>query len=380
MRRRDFISLLGGAELSWSRPQNSWGWLRTTINSFIIALLMLAFALPAEAQKKPLEIGVLALGPRYVPAWRCGEADHRSGSAEPSHETMPIYVLGLLSELEKLKYVEDRPENAGKPGRRFILHLRTGTLQQVRGFAQEFVDKRVDAIVAIATATVRIAQEETRGSSIPILMGAVSQPVTEGFVQSLARPGGSITGVSHQLLQGSGKRVELFKQMLPGLRRMLTIRMPGYTVSEKSMVEIRAAAERLKIEVLDWTVTSRSELQAKLANVRLETADGIMITPDSLIISNLDLMLETSLARRVPTFGLMDYIAKWGAIAAYGPSAHQAGERVARYLDKISNGAKPGELPVEATDPTYVVNLKAAECLGVSVPFDVLRQADRVIR
>jgi len=369
----------GVQELSWSSPWNNWGWLRSTINSLITALL-LTFPLPANAQKKPLEIGVLALGPRYIPAWRCGQADHRPGSAEPRHETMPIYVLGLLSELEKLKYVDDGQENAGKPGRRFILHLRTGTLPQMRGFAREFVDKRVDVIVAIATATVRVAQEETRGSSIPILMAAVSQPVAEGFVQSLARPGGFITGVSHQLLQGSGKRVEMFKEMLPGLRRLITMRRPGYTVSEKSMVEIRAAADRLKIEVLDWTVTSRSELQVKLASVERETADGIMITPDSLIISNMDLMLETSLAQGVPTFGLMEYMADWGALAAYGPSAYQAGGRVARYLDKISNGAKPGDLPVEPIDPTFAVNLKAAECLGVSPPFEVLRQADRVIR
>jgi putative ABC transport system substrate-binding protein len=293
---------------------------------------------------------------------------------------MPIYVLGLLNELEKLRYIEDRQENAGKPGRRFALHVRTGTLPQMRAFAREFVAKRVDVIVAIATATVRVAQEETRGSSIPILMAAVSQPVAEGFVHSLARPGGVITGVSHQLLQGSGKRVELFKEMLPSLRRMITIRMPGYSVSEKSMVEIRAATDRLKMEVLDWTVTSRAELQAMLTNVRQDTADGIMITPDSLIISNLDLVLETSLAQRVPTFGLMDYMADWGALTAYGPSAYQAGVRVARYLDKISNGAKPGDIAVEPIDPTFVVNLKTAECLGVSVPFEVLRQVDRVIR
>jgi putative ABC transport system substrate-binding protein len=146
------------------------------------------------------------------------------------------------------------------------------------------------------------------------------------------------------------------------------------------MVEIRAAADRLKIEVLDWIVTSRAELQAMLAKVRRETADGFMILPDTFVISNIDLVLETSLEQGVPTFGLQDFMADWGALGAYGPSTYQAGGRVARYVDKISKGAKPGDLPVEPIDPTMVVNLKAAACLGVSLPLPVLHQADRVIR
>jgi putative ABC transport system substrate-binding protein len=353
---------------------------RSSAIYLVIAALLLTFPLPARAQEKPLEIGVLALGPRNLPVWQCGQGTPRLAAAEPRRETMPFYVRGLLDELEKLKYVENRPDNAGKTGRRFVLDLRMGTLPEVRGFAREFARKRVDFIVAVATATVQIAQEETRDSTIPILMTGVSDPVGEGFVQSLARPGGFITGVSHQQVQGSGKRVELFKEMLPGLQRMITIRMRGYSVSEKSMVEIRAAADRLKIEVLDWIVTSRAELQAMLAKVRRETADGFMILPDTFVISNIDLVLETSLEQGVPTFGLQDFMADWGALGAYGPSTYQAGGRVARYVDKISKGAKPGDLPVEPIDPTMVVNLKAAACLGVSLPLPVLHQADRVIR
>ena len=102
--------------------------------------------------------------------------------------------------------------------------------------------------------------------------------------------------------------------------------------------------------------------------------------PISLILSNLDLVLETSLARRVPAFGLQDHIAAGGAIGAYGPSAFQAGARVASYIDKISRGAKTAGMPVEPVDPTFVINLKAAECLGISPPLELLRQADHVIQ
>jgi putative tryptophan/tyrosine transport system substrate-binding protein len=346
----------------------------------VVAALLLASASVAIAQEKPLEIGVLALGPRKLPVWQCGTGAPQLAAAQPHHETMPFYVRGLLDELEKLKYVENRPDNAGKPGRRFVLDLRMGTPPELRSAAREFVRKRVNVIVSIATTATRIAQEETKDNPIPILFPGISDPVGDGFVQSLARPGGFITGVSHQQVQGSGKRVELFKEMLPGLKRMITLRRPGYGPAEKSMPEIGAAVARSQIEVLDWTFDNREELQALLAKVKRETADGFMILPDSAVISNMDLVLEKSLEQGVPTFGLQDFMADWGAIGAYGPSAYQAGGRLAGYIDKISRGARPGDLPVEPTDPTFVINLKAATCLGVPLPLTVLQQADRVIR
>jgi putative tryptophan/tyrosine transport system substrate-binding protein len=345
-----------------------------------LAGLVLAHPTPAAGQERPLDIGVLALGPRPVPVWHCGPQSFQLASAERPRETMPFYVLGLHDELEKLKYVEDRPDNAGKPGRRFALDLRMGTVKEVRQYAREFVRRHVDMMVGVATVAVRAAQEEGRDSGIPILMTGVSDPVGDGFVSSLARPGGNITGVSHQGVQGSGKRVEMFREMVPGLRRLITMRQPAYRPSEKSLEEIKAAAKQLQIEVVDWVVTSREELQAVLASTQWEAGDGIMVTPDSLVISNVDLILETGLAQRVPTFGLQDFMADWGALGAYGPSTYQAGGRDALYVDKISKGAKPGDLPVEPVDPTFVINLKAAACLGVSLPLEVLHQADRIIR
>ena len=117
-----------------------------------------------------------------------------------------------------------------------------------------------------------------------------------------------------------------------------------------------------------------------MANVQPDTVDGIMILPDSHVIANLDLVIETSLARRVPAFGVFDYMAAWGAVAADGPSAREAGAGVASYIDKISKGAKPADLAVLPLDPKLVINLKAAQCIGISVPFDVLSEADQVIR
>jgi putative ABC transport system substrate-binding protein len=345
-----------------------------------VVALLLASPQPAEPQEKPLQIGVLALGPRNMPVWHCTDANRRQAVVERRRETMPYYVLGMLDELAKLNYVEDRPENAGKPGRRFVVDLRMGTLQELTGFAREFGQRPVDIIVAVATAGVRIARDETRQHPVPILFPGISDPVGDGFVQSLTRPGGLITGVSHQQVEGSGKRVELFKEMVPGLQRLITFRRAGYGPAEKSMTEIRAAADRLKIDVIDWTAASREELQALLAKVQRSTADGIMIVPDTVIISNVDLILETSLKERVPTFGLQDYMADWGALGAYGVSAYQAGARIAGYVDRISRGAKPGDLPVEPIDPTFAINLKAAECLGVSLPLEVLHQANRIIR
>ena len=129
-----------------------------------------------------------------------------------------------------------------------MLTFRTGTLSELKDFAREFAAGQVDIIVAVATEAVEIAQQATQAHPIPILMTGVSDPVKYGFVQSLARPGGYITGVSHQVVQGSGKRVELFKEMLPGLKRLLTIRQPDDAPPEKSMEEIRDAARSAE----DW--------------------------------------------------------------------------------------------------------------------------------
>ena len=344
------------------------------------ALLVFVGPRPSDAEEKPLKIGVLALGPRYIPAWHCGQTDYQPGSDKLKQETEPYYVLGLIEQLKKLNYIEERPENAGKPGRHFLITFRTGTPQQVKQFTHDLIADRVDIIVGVATEAVRIVQEETQNHPIPIVMTGVSDPVKYGFVQSLAHPGGYITGVSHQVVQGSGKRVELFKEILPGLKRMLTVRLPGYVPSEKSMAEIREAADRLKIDIVDRTVESRKDIQDVMAGVRHDTVDGIMILPDSHIIANLDLLIEESLARRVPAFGIFDYMAVWGAIAADGPSAHEAGALAASYVDKIGKGASPADLAVIPVDPKLVINLKAAQCLGVSVPLEVLGQADQVIR
>ncbi len=361
----------------WNKPPNILGRAVRVIYACIASLLLFSTAAATAQGRNALDIGVLAVGPRYVPVWHCGQPD-RPGNSEPLTE--PFYVKGLIAGLRKLGYVENRPQTADETGRRFRLHIGMGTQQQLKIIAKEFVDKKFDVIVAVALAAVRAAEEATRERPIPIVFAGVSDPVQDGFIESLARPGGSITGVSHQEVQGSAKRVEMFQELLPGLHRMITLRRPNYGPSQKSMAEIREAAQRLKIDVIDWTASDRTELQNVLTKLHHETADGIMITPDAFVISNIDLVIEASLAQRVPTFGLQDYMADWGAIAAYGPSAYQAGALVAGYIDKIVNGAKPGELPVEPTDPVLVVNMKAAACLGASLPLDVLSQADRVIR
>ena len=327
-----------------------------------------------------MEIGVLAFGPRAIPVWSCGTGGGAAADLRPKQETMPYYVLGLREGLEKLNYVETGNEKAGRTGRRVNIDVRMGSFQQLRTYAQELSRKPVDMIVAVASAAVRIAQEETRDHPIPILFPGISDPVGEGYVQSLARPGGYITGVSHQEVQGSGKRLELFKEIVPGLRRVVTLRKANYRPSELSLVDVRATADRLKVELVDWSVDNRDQLKSMLAKLTRDTADGIMILPDSLVISSLDLIIPAAMAQGIPTFGLQDFMADWGAIASYGPSAFQAGARVAQYIDKIAKGAKPGDLPVEPVDPIFAVNLKVANCLGLTVPLEVLRQADRVIR
>jgi hypothetical protein len=308
----------------------------------MIAGLLLASA-PAVAQDKPIEIGVLALGPRKLPIWQCGSGAPQLAAAQPHHETMPVYVKGLLDELEKLKYVEDRPGNAGKPGRHFVMDLRMGTPQELKSAARDFARKRVDFIVAIATTATRIAQEETKDNPIPILFPGISDPIGDGFVQSLARPGGVITGVSHQLVQGSGKRVELFKEMLPGLKRMVTLRRPGYGPAEKSMPQIHAVAGRLRsrsgLDRLYWEVGATGKGQARSPTIEiLRTAHDQQHGPD-----------RDQLAQGVPTFGLQ--VSRLIGLSAPGPSATRPAAGLPATSTRSAR-ARSQAIAGRATDPT----------------------------
>jgi putative ABC transport system substrate-binding protein len=346
----------------------------------VLASLLLAATWTVNAEEKPLRIGVLAIGPRYIPDWRCGDSDYQPTLSQRQQDTKPYYVVGLLDELKKRGFVEDQSQDAQNSQRHFVLTFRTGTSAELKEYAHQFVSDGMDIIVGIATAAVEIARQETRQSQIPILMTGVSDPVADGFVQSLAQPGGYITGVSHQVVQGSGRRVELFKEMLPNLKRLLTIRKENYGPSDKSIAEVRAVADHLGIEVIDRKTSSRKEISELMSTLSPEVIDGIMVLPDSTVIANVDLLIETGMARHIPVFGIFDYMAAWGAIAADGPSAYQAGARIAWYVDEISKGAKPSDLPVEPIDPKFIINVTAAKCLGISLPYDILSQADQVIR
>jgi len=345
------------------------------------ALATLPIGIPKiYAQEKPLRIGVLALGPRWMPAWRCGPLETQGTAPEARAEALDPNVPGLKGDLEKLGYVEDRPENKDKPGRRFLLDVRTGNLEALRRFAQQFTQQRVDLILAITTPPALVAQEATRANPIPIIFTAVSDPVGEGFAQSLSRPGGRMTGISTQLIQGSGKRVEMFKEMVPGMRRVLTMYKADYRVAEQSMTEMRMAAADQGMTLVEKHASNRTEVQAVLSEIRRGGVDGFIFAVDAVAVSNADLVIDRGLRQRVPIFGILDFMAEWGALGAYGPSPYQQGRRAAYYVDKIARGTKPGDLPVEPMDPTFVVNLRTAACLGLALPPAVLHQADRVIR
>jgi putative ABC transport system substrate-binding protein len=347
-----------------------------------VALALVAAAgPPSSAQQKPLRIGVLGLGPRKVPAWQCGPQGPHKATAEPQPQSTPIDAAGLRDELEeKFGYVEDLPKNSGKPGRRFVLEIRQGTVAELDRFAEDLVQQRVDLIFAFPTLPVKAAQKATRANPIPIIFAAVSDPVGDGFVKSVDRPEGFITGISTQLVQGSEKRVELFKEMLPGARRLLTIYKADFPVAQRSLVEMRKAAAALGITLIERHANHRAEVQAALAGVQRGSVDGVIIAVDAVVTSNIDAVLDASLPQRLPVFGILDFMADWGALAAYGPSPYQAGRQAAHYVDKIVKGQKPGSLPVVPLDPTFVVNLKTAACLGVTVPPAVLPLVERVIR
>ena len=215
---------------------------------------------------------------------------------------------------------------------------------------------------------------------IPIVFSAVGDPVGLGLIQSFARPGGNITGVTDLQLELSPKRLEVFHEIVPGLKRVLFPydAADAYAVAEARVY--REAARRLGIELVEKPVRTAEEAQATLAQISKDEVDGILM-PASLSLNIPGFVLEATSQRAIPTMFNIAFWVERGALASYGPDLHETGRQAARLVDKILKGANPAEIPVEVNPKIeFVINLKVAKALGLTIAPEVLYRADRIIR
>jgi putative ABC transport system substrate-binding protein len=328
------------------------------LRTFLATLLLLGVT--AAAAQKSAPVGTRPDGP-----WRIGVV-HLSHQAEA-----PV-VVGLRQGLKELGYAE---------GRDMILETRAGRGQYSNALeaAGDLVRQGVHVLVSAGTLATRAAKE-TAGN-LPVVFTQVGEPVSAGFVASIPRPGGNMTGFSHLLVDTTGKRLELLKELVPRCRTVLVIFDPDNTTSSKAVGMARQAANDLGLQLRERHIRSRQEVLHALDAVDRKTVDAILIVPDSLLVNAGEQIIAKSREQSIP---VMFHEQTWvdrGGLASYGASFSDLGRQAARYVDRILKGAKPAELPVEQPSKfDLVINLKTAKALGLTVPPSLLARADQIIQ
>jgi ABC-type uncharacterized transport system substrate-binding protein len=282
-------------------------------------------------------------------------------------------IEGFRQGLRELGYVE---------GKNLVIEWRSadGNNDRYPELAAELVGLKVDVIVTSGQASTRPANEAT--STIPIVMAQDPDPVGSGFVASLARPSGNITGLSTLAPELSGKRLELLKEILPKLSSVAVLGSspgPGNAQNLKE-TELAAGALGVKIQYLD--VLGPKDIETAFRVASKARADAVLVLSSAVISSQrTQVLVDLAVKSRLPaTYTRPEYVED-GGLMTYGPSINDLFRRAATYVDKILKGAKPADLPVEQpTKFEFVINLKAAKQIGLTIPPNVLVRADKVIR
>ena len=281
-------------------------------------------------------------------------------------------IVGLRDGLQELGYRENQDFAIGV---RFV----QGNLAELPEAARALARQGVDVIVTSGGVhSTRAAQQAT--TRIPIVFLEGSDPVSAGFVKSLARPGGNTTGVTDLDLELVPKGLEIFRELVPGLRRVLLV----YDATDDVAVSLRRvyhdSAQRLGLTLVERPVRTEDEARSAITVIRKSEVDGI-VSPHLLSRNIPGLILEIGSKRGIPTMFEAPFYVERAGFASYGADKHEMGRQAARLVDKILKGARPADIPVEqATKFELAINLKAAKALGLTIPPSMLARADRLIQ
>jgi putative ABC transport system substrate-binding protein len=318
-----------------------------------LGALLLALSFPAEAQQptKIPRIGYLTAVPLSAITAR---------------------IEAFRQGLRELGYVE---------GKNIVIEWRSaeGKLDRLPALAAELVRLKVDVIVTAGPPVTRAAKEAT--ATIPIVMAQDSDPVGNGFVASLARPGGNITGLATLAPELSGKQLELLKEIIPKLSRVAilgTSTRPGNAQSLRE-IELAAGAFGVKLQYLD--VLSSKDIETAFRAAGKGRSDAALVLQSPFLFSQRKQIAELAAESRLPAIYPWPELVDEGGLMTYGVSITGLFRRAATYVDKILKGAKPADLPVEQPIKfELIINLKAAKQIDLTIPPNVLARADRVIR
>jgi ABC-type uncharacterized transport system substrate-binding protein len=291
-----------------------------------------------------------------------------TGAAGPND---PV-VEGLRQGLRELGYVE---------GHTFKIEFRTaqGYPDRLPGLADELVQLKANVIVVTNMLATQAAKSAT--PTIPIVMVLVADPVASGLVTNLAHPGGSVTGLSIMTTELSAKRLQLLKETIPRLTRVGILWNPGAPLLTNVVGELKAAASSMSIDLEFVQVRTPEEFSTALSAVRRSRVQALYLLESPLFYVHRITLAELALKAQLPTISAARSYTDAGGLLSYGVNYVDQWRRAAGYVDKILKGAKPGDLPIEQpTQFEFVVNLRTAKALGLTIPQPILVRADEVIR
>jgi putative ABC transport system substrate-binding protein len=326
---------------------------KSAVPSFLVAVILLAGAVLAEAQqpKKVFRIGYLSGTDRATDSPR---------------------AEGIRRALRELGYVE---------GKNIVIEFRyaEGKPDRLAELAAELVRVKADAIIAGSNIVARAALAATK--TIPIVMASGADPVATGLVASLARPGGNVTGLTSFPTDLGVKRLELLKEIFPKLARVAILPSPSRTARELKEMQTAAPYLQIQLEILEVRVAD--DLEKAFESATKARAGALAVTSDGtgLFVANAKQITELAVKNRLPAIYPSNRYVNVGGLMSYAADEIEGYRRAAVYVDKILKGAKPAELPVEqSTKFEFVINLKAAKQIGLTIPPDVLARANKVIK
>ena len=322
MKRREFIGLVGGAA-AWPLTANA-----------------------QQAGGKIVTIGILAIEP-----W-------------PPIDT-------FREALKDLGYIEGKNV-------RFEYRYAKGRNDRFPELANELVGLNVDAILTWSTDAALAAKQAT--TTIPVVMGAVGDPLGIGIVTNLARPGANITGFSSRAAELEAKRLQLLKEVVPGLSRVAILFNPTNHYMPLALQSAQRGAQTLDVTLAIYQVHDTASLDAAFVTLMRDRPDAFMVPADTFLVSQRSRITQFAIENKLPSvYTFREYI-EVGGLIAYTPDYHDLFRRAASYVDKILKGAKPGELPIEQPTKFHlIINLKTARALGLTMPPKLLLVADEVI-
>jgi ABC-type uncharacterized transport system substrate-binding protein len=327
--------------------------MRKTVTGFALTALLHALCLPAEAQQPPKipRIGRLAIASRSVESAR---------------------LEAFRNGLRDLGYVE---------GKNIVIEWRfaDGKLDRLPAQAAELVRLKAEIIVSAGSTPTRNARAAT--STIPIVMSNDNDPVGDGFVASLARPGRNITGLSNFAPELSGKRLEMLREVVPKLSRVAVIGTSTNPAYAQVITEVELAAKGFGVKLQNLDVLDSKDIETAFRAASKGRADGVLVLTSATLVPQRVQLAELAVKNRLAVMYSNSQYVEAGGLMFYGANVLDLDRRAATYVDKILKGAKPADLPVEQPMKfEFVINLKAAKQIGLTIPPNVLARADRVIR